>query len=221
MTSPADLRLAWARAAVALGRHRRVVAALLAGVAVLAALNAVAPPGPETARVLVAAHDLRGDAPLEPADLRAAEVPVTDVPAGALRSPTAALGHLTAGPVRRGEILTDVRLVGSALISRSATGSGMVATPVRLADAGLAAVVHAGDVVDVVASPAAGAAQGGTPGESPRVIARAVRVLAVPAPDGAVVTDGVLILVEADEQNATALAAAAGSRLSVLLRDRS
>lgn len=221
MTSPADPRLAWARARLALGRHRRVAAALLAGVAVLAGLNAVAPPGPRTVRVLVAAHDLGGDAPLESSDVQPADVPVTGVPAGALRSAAAAVGHLTAGPVRRGEILTDVRLVGSALIGRASSGSGLVATPVRLADAGLAAVVRAGDVVDVVAAAPPGAVAGEAEGETARVIARGVRVLAVPAPEAAAVTDGVLILVAADEPDATALAAAGGSRLSVLLRDRS
>ena len=56
------------------------------------------------------------------------------MPAGALRDVTALLGRVLAAPVRRGEPITDVRLVGPSLLG--ATTAGLVAVPVRIADAG-------------------------------------------------------------------------------------
>jgi len=44
------------------------------------------------------------------------------VPAGALLLDEAALGRLVAGPVRRGEPLTDVRLLGAGLLAVAEPG---------------------------------------------------------------------------------------------------
>ena len=63
-------------------------------------------------------------------------------------SMTDAVGRVLAGPVRSGEALTDVRLVGSSLLTR---GGRLVAAPVRLADPATAGLLHAGDRVDVLA----------------------------------------------------------------------
>jgi Flp pilus assembly protein CpaB len=63
------------------------------------------------------------------------------------------LGRLVAGPVRRGEPLTDVRLLGPSLLAAVARGPDVVAVPVRFADAGAAALLRPGDRVDVLAAP--------------------------------------------------------------------
>lgn len=123
---------------------------------------------------------------------------------GALVSPDAALGHLVTGPVRRGEPLTDVRQLGAGMLP---SGRGLVASPVRLADPAEAGLLHAGDRVDVLATPSSGAAVAAT------VVAAAVSVLAVPTTsDG----EGALVVLAASPAVAARLAAAAvASRLSV------
>jgi Flp pilus assembly protein CpaB len=150
----------------AFARRRRLVAAVLAGLAVLSAVAAVRPPAPPSVVVLAAAHDLAPGTALALADLRPVPLPAAAVPAGALRPGAEVLGRLVAGPVRRGEPLTDVRLVGPALLA--ALGPGTVAVPVRFADAGAVALLRPGDRVDVLAAPtglgAAWAAPAAAPG---------------------------------------------------------
>ena len=81
----------------------------------------------------------------------------------------AAAGRVLAAPVRRGEVLTDVRLVGPALADAV---PGETVLPVRLPDAGMATLLRAGDEVDLVAT---------DPGTGDTtVVARDVTVLATP-----------------------------------------
>jgi Flp pilus assembly protein CpaB len=106
--------------------------------------------------VLVAAADLAAGARLTAADVRAVPIPDDLVPAGALRPSAGVLGRIVAGPMRRGEPLTDARLLGRGL----ATGLSppeSVAVPVRLADGQTAALVRPGDRIDVLATPVDGA----------------------------------------------------------------
>jgi len=86
-----------------------------------------------------------------------------------------------AGPVRRGEPLTDVRLVGPSLL---ASVPGAVAVPVRLADSGAAALLRQGDRIDVLASPGSTAPGAPQPAGVARVVAANVLVLAVPGAGG-------------------------------------
>jgi pilus assembly protein CpaB len=198
-------------------RHRRVLAAALAAGAVVAGVQAVAPPAPATRTVLAAAHDLAWGARIGPDDLRALALPLDAVPDGALTDAAAARGRLLAGPVRRGEALTDLRLVGPGLLEGDGDGEadGLVATPVRIADPDAAGLLRAGDVVDVLAAGGEDAAE---------VVASAVRVLVVPQPgeDGAgvsVLSEGALVVLATTPRVAAALArAATNSRLSVTLR---
>ena len=106
--------------------------------------------------------------------------------------------------MRRGEPLTDVRLVGSRLVD--ALGPGLVATPVRLADAAVAGLLRAGDRVDVLAAPADPAL-----GTRTTVAAADVPVLAVPVVD-ATGDQGALIVLATTPRAAMTLAAAAGGR---------
>jgi len=79
--------------------------------------------------VLTAVSDLAIGSTLRSADL--ALLLVASTPDGALRSTSDAVGQLLASPVRRGEILTDVRLLHW---GRPEPGPGRVAVPVQPAD---------------------------------------------------------------------------------------
>src|SRR3954451_9519294 len=166
------------RVLVAAGGPRRVLAALCLAVAVLAAVKAVTPEPPRTVAVWAAARDLSGGAPLGSRDLLALALPVGSVPAGALPAGTPLVGRLLAAPMRRGEPLTDVRLLGPSLLA-SLPDAGLVAIPIRVADGSAAvAVVKAGDIVDVLEMAEADA---GGPSR-PLTVANRVRVLSVPGP---------------------------------------
>lgn len=158
--------------------RRRLLAALLAAIAVATGLRAATAAPPPTVAVLVAARDLPAGTPLEQDDLRTAEFAPGSVPGGVVATPT---GRTLAAPLRAGEPVTDVRLVGPALTDGY---PGLVAVPVRLPDAGVAALLAVGDRVDLVSVDP----QGG----DVEVVATAVPVLALPADDGAsaVVTGG-------------------------------
>jgi Flp pilus assembly protein CpaB len=124
---------------------------------------------------------------------------------------------MLAAPVRRGEPLTDVRLLSTALLAALGT-SGLVAVPVRVTDGpATAAVVQPGDRVDVIA--AADPQDAGA--VSTVTVARDVRALAVPAGagDSSAGDGGGLLVVAATAAQADALAqAATGARLSVTVR---
>ncbi len=95
---------------------------------------------------------------------------------------------------------------------------GQVAAPVRLVDPGVAPLLHAGAIVDVLATPEspAGAADAGP--SSARVVARSVRVLAVTPAGTADSSLGTLVVLAVSRADAQALAGAeAGGRLSVTL----
>jgi len=211
---PLDRQRRW------LGRHRRVLAAGLAAAAVLSATAAVSQES-ATAPTLVAARELSGGAPLAPADLRVALVDPAVVPAGALRSVDEAVGRVLAVPVRDGEVLTDVRLLGSGLLDGYGA-QGLVGAPVRIADVGAARLLRVGDLIDVLA--AQPQRDGAVAARPARVVAAAVRVVAIPAADpdersglGA----GALVVLAASARTAAALASAGASApLSVTLLPR-
>lgn len=193
----------------AASRHRVLLASGLAAAAVASGLSAVAPTPAPTVSVLTAAHDLTAGTELGPQDLAVAAVPAALVPAGALTDVTAVAGRLVAGPVRRGEPLTDVRLLGAALLP---PGSG-VAVPVRLAEPATGALVRPGDSVDVLAASPEGA-------QSAQVVASRVAVLSVPVL-GDAAGEGALLVVAASRPVAARLAAAAvTARLSIVVHGR-
>jgi len=178
--------------------RRRLLAAVLVAVAVAAGLRAGADPPPPRELVLVAARDLPSGAALDADDLVEVGFAPGTAPAGLAEEP---VGRLLASPLRAGEAVTDVRLVGPALTEAHA---GLVAVPVRLPDAGMAGLLRVGDVVDLVAADP----QGG----EPAVVAQAVPVLAVPdhtADAGAQGLGGRLVVVGALESDVPRLADAA------------
>lgn len=217
-------RLAARRVRRRLSWHRRPLAAVLAGLATVTALGAARAPAPETVTVLAAARPLDGGAPLAADDVREVALPPDAVPDGALTPGDGVAGRVPAGPVAAGAPLTDVRLVGPSLLGRYAD-DGLVGVPVRLDDPRSAALLSAGDRVDVLsATPPEVPGAGQAADEPAEVVASGVRVVSVPEPGedallGGPAGQGALVVLAADHDDAARLTAAdANARLSVLLR---
>jgi Flp pilus assembly protein CpaB len=209
-----DLRGVQRQLSDTVSTHRRLIAAVLAGIAIISGLTALRPKPAATIPVWAAARDLTGGTRLVRSDLVLERLPPGDVPLGALAVPAAPTGRLLAAPVRRGEPLTDVRLLSAALLTGIGAASD-VAVPVRVTDGPAAlALVQTGDSVDVISTDD-GEAVGVRTAAS--VVVEDVRVLAVP---DHVTADGAgLVIVAATAAEATALAMIpAGNRISLALR---
>ncbi|TDC69939.1 flagellar biosynthesis protein FlgA, partial [Actinomadura sp. GC306] len=131
-----------------LARLRRPLAALFAAAAAGLALLALRPGPPPSVRVLTAARDLPAGKTLTPSDLRRVALPTAAAPSGALRT---GRGRVLATPMRKGEPLTDARVLGDGLLR--GYGDDTVATPVRMADADAVRLLHPGDRIDVLTTP--------------------------------------------------------------------
>ncbi|MGY2085202.1 Flp pilus assembly protein CpaB [Blastococcus sp. SYSU DS0539] len=190
---------------------RRAAAALLAVLALVLALRPgaapAAGPGPAGVPVVVAAADLPAGTTLARGQLAVVRLPPGTVPDGIVDTPDLLVHRVLAGHVRRGEPLSDARLVGAGL-SRLLP-PGQVAAPVRLADLTVAALVRAGDRVDVLAT--------GTGAAVAERVADGARVLAAPAPDAGDPGAGLLVLAVDEATAARLAAAAAGATLTVSL----
>ena len=154
-----------------------------AGLLVLLALGLLAAPSvaPAGTPVLVAARDLAPGVALGPADVAVRLLPGELVPAGAFAESGAVAGRQVVGGVRAGEALTDVRLLGPVAAVAAAGVPDAAGVPVRLADAGVAALLTPGTRVDLVA---AGADDAGAVAADPALLAPGAVVLAVlPAPE--------------------------------------
>ena len=189
---------------------RRVAAALLAAAALVLALQPRPVPasaGAASDPVVVAAADLPAGTRLTAAHLTVVQVPPEAVPDRAVGAPDLVRHRVLAGSVRRGEPLTDARLVGVGLTTL--LPAGQVAAPVRLADLAVAALARAGDRVDVLATPDAGPAER---------VATGALVLAAPGSAAEDSAGAGLLLLAVDEETAARLAAAsAGSTLTLSL----
>ncbi|MGA3252888.1 MAG: SAF domain-containing protein [Mycobacterium sp.] len=141
-----SLRPDWTRTVLA----RRVAAAGLVVLAGVAELRS--DPDGDLAEVVVAARDLAPGAALTPDDVRIERRSATTVPDGSQANLSTVVGSTLASPTRRGEVLTDVRLLGSRL-AESTAGPGARIVPLHLADSALIDLVRVGDVVDVLAAP--------------------------------------------------------------------
>ncbi len=144
---PGRIRQRWSdrRRGGRLPRNLRRGAA--AALALTAAMLLLVPPRPVTGvPVVVVARELPVGAVLAAPDLVTAAV--LDPPDGALTDAALAVGRTLAGATRRGEILTDVRLVDPV---GPQPGPGRVAVPIRPADATVTELLQPGMHVAVVA----------------------------------------------------------------------
>ncbi|HET7386308.1 MAG TPA: SAF domain-containing protein [Nocardioidaceae bacterium] len=200
--------------------HRRALAALCAVLAVGALVRATAAPPPPVRAVPVAAHDLAAGTLVQRSDLTTETFTPGSVPAGTLLDPSAAVGRRTAGPVRAGEPLTDVRLLDDGLL---AAYPGTVAAPVRIDDRGQVALLRVGDRIDILA---ARSAPGGFAADGPpppaTVLARDVPVIAIPPrrDRSAQSASGALVVVAVPDKTAAIVAGASVSSFLSVVLDR-
>lgn len=154
----------------------------------------------ELTPVLVAAREIPAGTTITAADLAVGDLPPAAVPAGVLEPGDEPLGRLVAGPVRAGEPITDVRLVGAELTAHAPADT--VAVPLRLGDPGVAALLGPGDVIHLYA---------GQPGGGASLVVPDALILSVqPSSSDPLSTDaGPLLLVAVPIPLADALATAA------------
>lgn len=131
--------------------RRRLLAFLLTATAVAVGLHAARPAPPPSVALTVAARDLPAGALLAADDLATVRVPPGGVPDGAQAHP---VGETLAAPLRRGEPITGVRLVGPSLTEGH---PDLTAVPVRFPDPAMAGLLHVGDRVDLYATDPASA----------------------------------------------------------------
>lgn len=179
---------------------RRLVAITLVVFAGILALRPAVAREPTETGVVVAAVDLRPGSALTQADTAVRPLPAPDVPDGSLTSQNTAIGRVLAGPVRAGEPITDVRLVGPADTALT-TGDPTAATvPVQLADPDVADLLRPGQRVDVVTL---------DPNQQANpVLAANATVITIRDTPGTQSQPGRLVLVAVPKQVATRLAAA-------------
>ena len=172
---------------------------IAAGVLVLLAGVAAWRPDPHsTSRaVVVATRDLAPGITGTPDDVALSSRPAGTRPDGAVTTLDAAVGATLAGPSRRGEILTDARVLGSRLTGLS-VGPNARTVPVHLADAAVLDLIRPGDVVDILGAPPADSTA------RPRLLAVGAVVVLVSAAAG----DGRVVLVALPAAAAHTLAAA-------------
>lgn len=151
---------------------RRIAAG---GLVVLAGVAALRPdPADADTEVVIATHDLSPGVTLTADDVGVERRSATTVPDGALRDVDLVVGATLAGPARRGEIITDARVLGSRLAGLAAGPDARV-VPLHLADAAVLDLIRPGDVVDVL-----GAVSAETDA-APRVVATNAIVVVVSA----------------------------------------
>jgi Flp pilus assembly protein CpaB len=191
------LRPDWTRTVLA----RRVTAAALVVLAGIAAMRSN--PEGDRADVVVAARDLSPGVALAAEDVRLEKRLTATIPDGSQVDPARVVGSTLAGPTRRGEVLTDVRLVGSRL-AESAAGPGARIVPLHPADPALIDLVRPGDVVDVLAGSDTDSK------DAARVVAtNAVVVMVSAKPKAAATNDDRVVLVAMPARTAHAVAGAA------------
>lgn len=183
-------------------KFRRITAgALVALAAVLFAQDSI---GDNRVRVVTAGRDLTPGTVLTSADVAVAQWDSALVPEGALLDTGGVDGQTLTGPVRAGELLTDVRLLGSRTATTALGTEGRV-VPVHLADAAVTELLREGDRVDVLTVEARE-----DPNAVPtaRVLASGAVVVLVSADAGGTRARDRVVLLALPTEDATAVAAA-------------
>lgn len=174
----------------------------------LAAFAAIRPdPADERTDVVIALHDLTPGSVLTTTDVSVQTRSATTVPDGAISDIDAVAGATLTGPARRGEVITDVRLLGPRLTEATAGADARI-VPLHLADDALIDLIRPGDIVDVLA---AGHSEAG-PDTPPEVIATEAVVALVSPTSSGPGTSGRVVLVALPRHAANAVAGAALTR---------
>ncbi|WP_307802299.1 SAF domain-containing protein [Cellulomonas fengjieae] len=122
--------------------------AVLLGIAAGCTVQALRPPDPPTAAVVVAARDIAAGTDLTGADVRVARLPTAVAPRGAVTDPGDVVGSSTAVP-----LATGIPVLPGLLVADEVQGPpGTVVATVRFADPAVAGLLSAGMRVDVLAA---------------------------------------------------------------------
>ncbi|MEO3757913.1 SAF domain-containing protein [Mycobacterium sp. B14F4] len=189
------LRPDWSRTLAA----RRIAAG---GLVVLAAVAALRPnPGDDRVDVVVAARDLAPGVALGGDDVRLETRTAATIPDGAQADLAAVVGATLTSPARRGETLTDVRLL-SPRLAEASVGAEARIVPLHLEETAVLDLIRPGDVVDVLAA-------GAETDARPAVVATdAIVVLVSQRPTGAANGTDRVVLVALPARAANEVAAA-------------
>jgi hypothetical protein len=120
----------------------------------------------------LAARDLRPGETVTAADVVLIKRAAGTLPDGALANLDQVVGAKLSGPARRGEVLTDARVLGSRLAGL-VVGPDAQIVPIQLAESAVLDLVRGGDVVDVVG------AQTADSDTRPQIVARDAIVVLV------------------------------------------
>lgn len=177
-------------------------------------------PAAATVDVAVARDDLRPGVMLSASDIQIVHRARDSLPAGAIHDVSHVVGHTLAGPARTGEIFTDVRLLSPRLAPATTGTADARVVPVRLADGGVAELLHSGDRVDVITTVDKHATVEKHNSTSPRTLApSAIVILVTLASGGSRGTSERIVLLALPAQQAALVAAASlSSALTVVLR---
>jgi pilus assembly protein CpaB len=193
--------------------HRRSLAAVSAGAAVLIGLQAASPAPPRRVEVWTASRVLPAGTVVQRRDLVRTAFAPDSVPDGAVRDPVEVVGRTLAAPVARGEPLTGLRTIGPGLLRGY---PGATAVPLRITDADTVDLLRVGDRVSIVAADPDGR-------RAPSELLDDVPVVAVPAaPRGGSTssTPGRLVVVAVASSEATDVAARAAAAILIPVWNR-
>jgi len=218
----------WREVRISIRRYRQLVGAVLVTIAFALVVSRLAPKPAATIAVVAASRDLPTGEVLTAADLHTVNLPPATVPAGVATDVGAVVGSQLAGPLRRNEPLTDVRL-GDGVLRRPAPG--LVSATVRLADSEAALLLRPGQRIDVLAASTDTGGESGTAPTTPAagtaaaVVAADVMVVAIPNVSatpgnatGDVGVEGTLVVLATSAIQARQLAQAqVSSRLSAVV----
>ena len=226
-------RLTWSHAERFVARHRRSISIGLVAISVLAAIHALRPPDGATVDVLVASHDLSSGVTIRADDLAHRTLAAADRPPNAITELSTLVNHVLTASIETGEVITRTRVLSAngAFVAR---GTGLVSTPVRVADSGAVALLEPGDHVDVLAT-SSNLEDNAAASTSARLVATDATVVTIPhsrtdtsrgpfaASDSASMSTaaGALIVVATTLETARVLAASgARGQLSIVIRPR-
>ncbi|MCJ0905361.1 SAF domain-containing protein [Rhodococcus sp. ARC_M6] len=161
---------------------RKVAALILAilGIALLFRGD----PDSERISVVTAARDIAPGKIITPDDLGTGEFTADQTPDGVVTDLADVLGRTVVGPIRRGETVTDIRILGSRSARESTGIDDARIVPVRLADAAVADILRSGDIVDVL-TVGADTPEATSTDASPRILASGAVVVLVTAAENA------------------------------------
>lgn len=187
----------------ALRWHRRLVAAVFAGLAAYCML-AILTQRDDTTLVVVAARPIAGGQTVGAADLAILELPRAAVPEGAFTTVDQAVGQTVVVQLPPRAVLTASSLAtGGTLVA-----SGRLALPVALVESSPLNLLRVGDRIDLLGTGGSG---------STEVLASRVRVVAIPEVDAGMLGGGSpVVLVDVSREEAARLVAT-GSPLSFAL----